>query len=97
MIIHKQSRHKKAFTVCGLIKINFPNAVTKDWVKVTCENCRRLMASNEMAFSKFKYKCEHHVNDKTINNGQIKYYDYCTYKDLGVCNRHQCVILNGEK
>lgn len=96
MIIHKQSKHKKSFTVCGLKKILFPSAVTKDWEKVTCENCRRLLASNELAFWKFKLKCKHHINNKSIRDGKIFYNDFCTIKELDVCNRHTCKILNGE-
>jgi hypothetical protein len=95
LIIHKQSKHKKEFTVCGLKKILFPNAVTRNWEKVTCENCKRLMASNELAFWKFKLKCKHHINNKIINDGKICYYDYCTMGELDVCNRHTCKILNG--
>lgn len=96
MIIHKQSKHKKSFTVCGLKKILFPNAVTKDWEKVTCENCRRMIATNEMVFWKFKLKCRHHINNKSIFDGKIYYNDYCTYKELDVCTRKTCKILNGE-
>ena len=33
MVIHKQSKHRRSFTVCGLRKILFPEAVTKDWEK----------------------------------------------------------------
>lgn len=96
MIIHKQSKHKKSFTVCGLKKILFPNAVTNDWEKVTCENCKKVMLSNEVAFSKYKYKCRHHTYSKVVSYEKISYHDYCTFSGLDNCSKRSCKILNGE-
>jgi len=95
LIIHKQSKHRKSFTACGLRKILFPDAVTKDWEKVTCINCKRMFASNETAFWKFKLKCRHHINNKVVEDGKIFYRDYCTNGEFTICNRHSCKILKG--
>lgn len=97
MVIHKQSKRRKSKTVCGYKKINFPNAVTGDWEKVTCLKCKRLMASNEKIFWNFNRKCKHHIYQKELVDGTIKYLNYCTYGELGICSRHTCKMLNEEK
>jgi hypothetical protein len=94
MIIHKQSEKYKGRTVCGYYNLPFPNVMTKKWNKVTCQNCKRLMASNEKTFAKYYQKCPHHVWGKELDNGQIKYMSYCTYKKFGRCLRKECPILN---
>jgi len=94
MIVHKQSKRFISRTVCGYFNISFPNVMTKDWKKVTCEKCKRLMASNEKLFKKYYQECEHHVWGKELDNGQIKYISYCTYKKFGRCLRKECQILN---
>ena len=95
MIVHKKSKHSEK-TVCGLSSLSFPNVMVKRWGKVTCQNCRRLLASDELTFGKYSRACEHHVYEKELCNGQIKYISYCTLGDLNLCRRHLCPILNKE-
>lgn len=93
-VIHKLiPEENKLKTLCGMTV--HPKIDSKVWGKVTCRNCMRLMRSNGIKFGKYKREsCAHHIYEKILENGQIKYISVCTYKKLGPCNRKQCPVLN---